>query len=86
MPDGHELAIWRARVVVPGDVGGNETADSPPGTLLAVGEHLTVACGDASEGALELLEVQAAGKRAMAAGDFLRGARLTAGQRLGTGG
>jgi methionyl-tRNA formyltransferase len=32
---------------------------------------------------LELLEVQLAGKRALSAAEFLRGARLAAGERLG---
>ncbi|HSI41738.1 MAG TPA: methionyl-tRNA formyltransferase [Xanthobacteraceae bacterium] len=41
---------------------------------------LRVACG---EGAVELLELQRAGSRAMAAEDFLRGAPLPAGTRLG---
>lgn len=45
-----------------------------PGTLLD-GEG-TIACGD---GAVRLIEVQRAGKGPMAAGDFLRGARLEAG-------
>ena len=35
------------------------------------------------EGALELDLVQQAGKRALPAEDFLRGARLAAGERLG---
>ena len=42
----------------------------PPGTVLAVGERLVVATG---EGALEILELQPAGKRRMAASEFLRG-------------
>lgn len=48
-----------------------------PGELLS--DEGVVACG---EGALQLITVQRAGKGAMAAGDFLRGARLKAGSRL----
>jgi methionyl-tRNA formyltransferase len=49
-----------------------------PGTLLdAAG---TVACGT---GAIRLLQVQRAGKAAMAAADFLNGARLKPGDRPG---
>lgn len=48
-----------------------------PGELLS--DEGVVAC---SEGALQLITVQRAGKGAMAAGDFLRGARLKAGSRL----
>ena len=49
----------------------------PPGTLL---HGLTIACG---QGALRLLRVQAAGGRAMAAEEFLRGHPLSPGARLG---
>jgi methionyl-tRNA formyltransferase len=53
------------------------TGAGAPGTLLdGVG---TVACG---AGALRLVSVQRAGKGAMPAEDFLRGARLKAGDRL----
>jgi methionyl-tRNA formyltransferase len=48
-----------------------------PGTVLD--EQGRIACGS---GAVQLLQVQRAGKGAMAAGDFLRGARLAAGSRL----
>lgn len=50
-----------------------------PGTLLA-GAGLRVATGS---GALELLELQPAGKRMMAAADWLRGQREPVGQQLG---
>ena len=46
-------------------------ASGVPGTLLD--DRLTVACG---EGAVRLIEVQRAGKRPMAAEDFLRGVSL----------
>lgn len=49
-----------------------------PGTVLD--DTLTIACG---EGAVRLVELQRAGKKAMGAGDFLRGAKLTAGTQLG---
>jgi methionyl-tRNA formyltransferase len=48
-----------------------------PGTVLD--DALTIACG---EGALQLLEVQRAGKGAVSASEFLRGAGLTKGQML----
>jgi methionyl-tRNA formyltransferase len=48
-----------------------------PGTLLD--EEGTVAC---LEGAVRLVQVQRAGKGPMSAGEFLRGARLTAGTKL----
>jgi methionyl-tRNA formyltransferase len=48
-----------------------------PGTLIDAEGR--IACGG---GALHLLEVQPAGKSAMSAVDFLRGARLVPGDRL----
>jgi methionyl-tRNA formyltransferase len=51
-----------------------------PGTLVLLGSKLAVATG---EGALELVRVQPAGKREMAAGDWLRGQRDAIGQQLG---
>ena len=45
--------------------------EGAPGTVLD--DTLTIACGT---GALRLIEVQRAGKRAMKAEDFLRGAEL----------
>ncbi|MFH0732422.1 MAG: methionyl-tRNA formyltransferase [Candidatus Omnitrophota bacterium] len=55
--------------------------ETKPGLVAEVGKmSFTVACG---EGALEILEVQLEGKRRMSAEEFLRGADLKAGQRLG---
>lgn len=51
-----------------------------PGVVLEAGPRLVVGTGDA---ALELLEVQRAGKRALEAEEFLRGARMEVGNRLG---
>jgi methionyl-tRNA formyltransferase len=48
-----------------------------PGTV--IDDALTIACG---EGALRLIEVQRAGKGAVTATEFLRGAGLTKGQKL----
>jgi methionyl-tRNA formyltransferase len=49
-----------------------------PGTLLD--DRLTIACG---EGAVRILELQRAGGRPLTAEDFLRGATLKPGTRLG---
>lgn len=75
LPDGRELVVLRARAH-PGAPG------AQPGELVG-GDGLRVAAG---EGCLELLEVKPAGKGAMEGSAFLRGARLEAGQVLGTGG
>ncbi len=52
-----------------------------PGTVLvAEGDTLLVAAG---KGALAIEKIQPAGKRSMAAGEFLRGNAVQAGDRLG---
>jgi methionyl-tRNA formyltransferase len=58
--DGRPITIWRARPAA---------VDSEPGVVTA---PLVVGCG---AGALEVLELQAAGGRRMAAADYLRGLR-----------
>jgi len=45
-------------------------SESPPGRVLSFGKNLIVACG---EGALELLELQLEGKKAISAAEFMRG-------------
>jgi methionyl-tRNA formyltransferase len=65
------LTLWRARAV-----GGA----AEPGTLIPHGSTLALAAG---EGALLPLEVQPESRRAVGWDEFLRGARLVAGQRLG---
>jgi methionyl-tRNA formyltransferase len=58
-----------------------EAAGAAPGEVIAAdGSGLWVATGS---GALGLLEVQAPGKRALPAGDFLRGRAVQPGTRLG---
>jgi methionyl-tRNA formyltransferase len=79
LPDRRRLRILRARA----EAGGRPTAGGwpEPGVVLAAaGEDFVVAAG---AGALRLLEVQAEGRRPMAAAEFLRGARLAPGARLG---
>lgn len=74
---GQPLRLFAPTLVLPGDPG------APPGTILpapAGGGWLLVAAG---QGALGVGQVQAAGKRRLAAGDFARGARLAPGLRLG---
>ena len=50
------------------------------GEILEADKRFIVATGD---GSVELLQVQPAGKRAMATGDFLRGYPNLAGKQLG---
>jgi len=63
--NGQRLKVLKAQVA---------QGSGTPGTL--IGEDLTIAC---REGAVRLLEVQPAGKSAMSAADYLRGAKLAPG-------
>jgi methionyl-tRNA formyltransferase len=69
---GGTLTLWRARAVA---------GAGAPGTLIAHERTLAVATG---EGAVLPLEVQPESRRAIGWDEFLRGARLAAGQRLVT--
>ena len=72
LPGGKKgLNVHRARARTDVD------SDAAPGTILATDGELLVRSGG---GALELVEVQADGKRAMVAGEFLRGARVAVGE------
>lgn len=70
---GDTLKLHRTRVVA-GEVVGR------PGELVTVGKRVVVAAG---EGGVELLEVQAPGKKRQAATDWANGARVQAGDQLG---
>jgi methionyl-tRNA formyltransferase len=76
LPGSGPLNVCRAALA--GDPAAGRVAK--PGELLQARERFLVACG---EGALELLEVQAAGKRPVEGVAFLRGARLEQGLVLG---
>jgi len=56
------------------------SGDVSPGTILETTGHLVVATGDQP---LEIIELQPAGKRSMAAAEFLRGNRVQTGERFG---
>jgi methionyl-tRNA formyltransferase len=62
--DGQPLKIIRGRAVA------NRDGAMSPGSVVAAGDSLIVATG---EGALQVLEVQPPGKRAMGIGEYLRG-------------
>lgn len=65
-----EVKLFRPQVVV---------GRGAPGEVLAVGERVRIATAD---GAVEVEEAQPAGKARMAAGDWVRGRGVEAGQRL----
>jgi methionyl-tRNA formyltransferase len=70
---GQGLKIFRARV--------EEHVSGPIGEVLALDDAGPIV--GTGRGGLRLIEIQAAGKRRMAAADWARGARLEAGERLG---
>ena len=67
------IKVLRSRVLTSVE----EAATADPGTL--IDDALALACGS---GAVRLLELQRAGRRAMAAEEFRRGLSLVRGQRL----
>jgi methionyl-tRNA formyltransferase len=74
----HRLEIVKARV----EAGPHKPDKFEPGVVFEVNsDGFAVACGGATP--LRITEVQAEGKRAMPARDFLNGARLQVGAKLG---
>lgn len=69
------LILHRTAVIDP-----SPNPEVHPGTILEANQRLLIATGN---GALEILALQPAGKRVMAAPEFLRGYQLAPGQRLG---
>jgi methionyl-tRNA formyltransferase len=71
---GQPLLIFKAEALP------HATSEALPGTIIRVEPAPVVSCG---KGLLKLVEVQAAGRKRMAASDFMRGRRVAPGQRLG---
>ncbi|MDT4895810.1 MAG: methionyl-tRNA formyltransferase [Acidobacteriota bacterium] len=71
------LVIWRASILEDEQLRGDEGE-----IMKAHGDALVVSCGDETQ--LSLQEVQPEGKRRMSVRDFLNGARVQAGERIGT--
>jgi methionyl-tRNA formyltransferase len=74
-----ELLVWRARLASDREENAGPVT-APAGTLIRLKPGPIVKCG---EGQLELIELQAPGRRRMAAADFMRGRRVAEGMRLG---
>ena len=72
-PDGKMLKVIESRI------GGAASAGALPGTVVALTDRITVACG---EGTVELLRVLPEGKGRMSAADYIRGRRLSQGDLL----
>lgn len=75
MLEGKKLKVYATTL-------GRETSGAPAGTVLGTvkGKGLEVACG---QGTLYIKELQAEGKKRMAAEDFLRGKPIAPGTQLG---
>lgn len=71
-----KLTVWKAAVVEIGEW----KVESFGKILTAQGDDLIIGCGGAT--ALRLIEVQAEGKRRMAARDFLNGVKISVGEVL----
>jgi methionyl-tRNA formyltransferase len=68
------------RVALASPPNGESALAAEPGAILEAGPRLLVAADD---GAIEVLELQPAGKRGMSAAEFLRGNRVGVGDRFG---
>ena len=72
-PDGKLLKVVESRV-------GGAVTDKAPGTVIALGESVTVACGGGPT--VELTRLLPEGKGRMSAADYNRGRRLSVGDML----
>lgn len=91
LPDGAGLRVHRGRLAsaevdagaaaVAAAGAGTRRPSGAPGTVCALGEEISVICGDGGVYLVE--EVQREGKARMAAGDFLRGTELAMDTQLG---
>ncbi len=69
-----------ARLIILRSALANQSGGDPPGSVVtAHGDELRIAAGS---GAVDLIEIQAEGKRPMSPRDFLAGHRLRLGDRL----
>lgn len=71
--DGKRLKVSRAHATA------SLRANATPGTVVAVGDAIRVACGD---GDLEIAELQLEGRRRLPAGEFTHGGHVTVGAIL----
>ena len=74
-PDGKLLKVIESRISK-----ARVPEGTPAGTVLALGDTVTVACGN---GAIEILRLLPEGKGRMNAADYVRGRRLSVGDILG---
>ena len=74
--DGKRVVMWKAKVVENSDI------TFPNGTVTeAKGDKLLIACGE--DTTLQILEAQTEGKNKMTVRDFLNGAKMQIGDKLG---
>jgi methionyl-tRNA formyltransferase len=71
-----EVKLFGARVAP-------RTSDRLPGEVLAIDDQgMTVACGAAGDGSVQIASVQPAGKRAMSPREWASGRGIAVGERL----
>lgn len=69
---GKTLQVWKASA---------QKRPFPPSEIKVEGDHLLVGCGNNT--ALEIFEVQLEGKKRSSAADFMRGYRISSGEKFG---
>lgn len=74
--DGMQIKFYRAEALM------DEDPDGEPGSISSFDKNSYIV--NCSEGKLRVLEQQLQGKKRMSAGDFMRGHKLSAGDKLGT--
>ena len=72
-PDGKLLKVIETRI-------SKKTTDAAPGTVIALDDCVTVACGEGT--AIEIHRLLPEGKGRMAAADYIRGRRIAVGDML----
>ena len=77
---GEVLKLARSAPAAPSPLAPVAAGTPAAGTVLRDGQRLLVQCGD---GPLEVVALQRPGKQLLPAAEFLRGARLAAGERFG---
>lgn len=77
--DDARIKIYRTRVAKQADARPGGIVSAPPGRILDAADTIRVACGS---GAVDVLELQPAGSRRMAAVDFLNGYELAEGDHF----
>src|SRR5262249_44781977 len=81
---GEVLKIWKTSTELPsGEFTAGRHDSLEPGTIIVDGKEVLVRCGNGAAEALRLITVQPVNRTRMSALDWINGARLKGGERLG---